>query len=465
MISMFTSTIAAVSTPHGKGGVAVIRISGNDAIDIASNFIKSQKPLSSFEPRYAGLCRVVDTDGTALDDALVTVFRAPHSYTGEDVVEISCHGSEVLCREILRLAFRFGAEPATAGEFTRRAFAAGKLTLTEAESVIDVIDAKSRAALALSRKNLDGALSIEIDKIYQNLKETLGSIYAGIDFPEEDLEVLDEGGMERKINEALGMIARLENSYKAGHAVIEGVPTVICGKPNVGKSTILNVLMGEDRAIVTDIPGTTRDVVSGTVVVGDVTLDIRDTAGIRRTDDALEKLGISKSVEEIEKCELVIGVYDMSRPYDDDDKTVTDLLVSAKNAGKNVLLIYNKSDLEKVFDPSDSGVDIDKIGTRVTLNAKSESARGTVGDAINKMFIEEDLFSSGSAVVSNARQHASLSRAGKFCKDALTALHTLGSETAGLELEHAMSELAGLDGREVGIDIVNDIFGRFCVGK
>lgn len=443
----------------------MIRISGGDAVKIAARFVKGKKPLNEAEERKAALCKIVDTDGTVLDEALVTVFRAPRSYTGEDVVEISCHGSEALCREILRLSFGFGAEQATAGEFTRRAFSAGKLTLTEAESVIDLIDSKSRAAIALSRKNLDGALSHEIDKIYQKLRSTLGSVYAGIDFPDEDLETMSDGDMAKSISEARDMISNLQNSYKSGHAVFEGIPTVICGKPNVGKSTILNALLGEERAIVTDIPGTTRDVVSECAVVGDVTLNIRDTAGIRDTSDGIEKIGVSRSIGEIEKCELIIGVYDMSRPYDCDDKTVTELLLSAKNDGKSIITIFNKCDLERRFDFENCGVDIRTLGKSVDLCARSEKAKEKLSDTINGMFIDGGIFERGEAVVSNARQHASLARAESLCADALNSLRSFGAETAGMDIERAMSELARLDGREVGVDIVNDIFGRFCVGK
>ena len=236
------------------------------------------------------------------------------------------------------------------------AFSAGKLTLTEAESVIELIDAKSRAALALSRKNLDGALSDETDAIYKKLRAALGSVYAGIDFPDEDLETLDDNGMAQEITDAISMLSRLMSSYKTGHAVIEGVPTVICGKPNVGKSTMLNTLLMRERAIVTDIPGTTRDVVSETAVIGDVLLSIRDTAGIRESGDEIERIGILKSVGQIEECELVIGMFDASRPCDGDDERVISLLCDAKESGRDVIAVLNKCDLideelEKMIKP------------------------------------------------------------------------------------------------------------------
>ncbi|MBR7083179.1 MAG: tRNA uridine-5-carboxymethylaminomethyl(34) synthesis GTPase MnmE, partial [Clostridia bacterium] len=378
----------------------------------------------------------------------------------EDTVEISCHGGEVLCREILARAYVCGAVPATAGEFTRRAFSAGKLSLTEAEAVIGMIDAKSTAALSLSRKNLDGKLTRELERIYQKLREVVGSVYAGIDFPDEDLETLDEGGMARGIDEAAEALARLNDSYRAGHAVCEGVRTVISGKPNTGKSTVLNLICGEDRAIVTAIPGTTRDVVSEKTVVGEVTLDLRDTAGIRETSDEVEKLGVARSLDEIEKCELMLAVFDTSRPLDHEDRTVISFAESAAARGAAVIYVLNKIDLET---RCDMGA-FDKYENVVTICAKDETSKAALSDMINALFVGGALVT-GDAVVTNARQHASVARALEFVKSARTALDTLGTDIAGSELERAMSEISELDGREVGVDVVNEIFGKFCVGK
>ena len=460
MKSMFSSTIAAVSTPHGRGGIAVIRVSGDDAIAVCDRFIKAKARLCDTESRRAVLGRATDENGDTLDECVVTVFRAPHSYTGEDTVEISCHGGEVLCREILARAYVCGAVPATAGEFTRRAFSAGKLSLTEAEAVIGMIDAKSTAALSLSRKNLDGKLTRELERIYQKLREVVGSVYAGIDFPDEDLETLDEGGMARGIDEAAEALARLNDSYRAGHAVCEGVRTVISGKPNTGKSTVLNLICGEDRAIVTAIPGTTRDVVSEKTVVGEVTLDLRDTAGIRETSDEVEKLGVARSLDEIEKCELMLAVFDTSRPLDHEDRTVISFAERAAARGAAVIYVLNKIDLET---RCDMGA-FDKYENVVTICAKDETSKAALSDMINALFVGGALVT-GDAVVTNARQHASVARALEFVKSARTALDTLGTDIAGSELERAMSEISELDGREVGVDVVNEIFGKFCVGK
>lgn len=460
MKSMFSSTIAAVSTPRGRGGIAVIRVSGDDAVAVCDKFIKAKKPLCDTESRRAVLGRATDENGETLDECIVTVFRAPHSYTGEDTVEISCHGGEVLCREILARAYVCGAVPATAGEFTRRAFSAGKLSLTEAEAVIGMIDAGSAAALSLSRKNLDGKLTKELEKIYAKLREVVGSVYAGIDFPDEDLETLDERGMANGIDDAAAALERLRDSYRAGHAVCEGVRTVISGKPNTGKSTVLNLICGEDRAIVTSIPGTTRDVVSEKAVVGDVTLDLRDTAGIRETIDEVEKIGVSRSLDEIEKCELMLAVFDTSRPLDEEDEKVISLAESVSERGAAVIYVLNKTDLET---KSNTRV-FDKYENVVKICAKEETSKNVLMKKINALFVGGAL-ETGGAVVTNARQHASVARALECVISARTALDTLGTDIAGSELERAMSEISELDGREVGIDVVNEIFGKFCVGK
>lgn len=461
MKSMFSSTIAAISTPRGKGGIAVIRVSGDEAIGICEKFIFPSKPLSSVEARKASFCKICDASGETLDEGIVTVFRAPHSYTGEDTVEISCHGGEIICREILSRAFECGAVQASAGEFTRRAFSSGKLSLTEAEAVIGMIDAKSTSELKLSRKNLDGKLSKQIGAVYDKIKGVVGSVYAGIDFPDEDLMTLDESGMKVGIVESIKMLEALERSYKAGHAVCEGIPTVICGKPNTGKSTLLNLITGYERAIVTDIAGTTRDVITETVVLGDVTLLLSDTAGIHATSDKIEQIGVEKSIEKINECELLLCVFDISRELDSEDEEIISFAKKAEENGTCVICVMNKSDIKSDVETKLGSI----FGNTVEISAKDKDSLEPVKNIINDMFIEGNILQSDGAIVTNARQHASVMRALELCKSAEAALDAFGTDIAGSELERAMSELSELDGREVGIDIVNDIFGRFCVGK
>ena len=469
MYSMFGSTIAAISTPRGKGGVAVIRISGDEAIVICENFVfpKSKKKLG--EVRHASVCLadITDEDGDLLDEALVSVFHAPHSYTGENTVEISCHGGILLTESILMRALSCGAVQAGPGEFTRRAFSAGKLSLSQAEAVIGMIDAQTKASLSLSRLNLGGAVRRKTDAIYENLRNVVSSVYAVIDFPDEDLSSLSEEEVREGIENAISALEHLRRSYKTGHAVCEGVRTVIFGKPNTGKSTILNLLAEKERAIVTDIAGTTRDVISETVVAGNVTLRLSDTAGVHGTKDLVESIGVQRSIEALEGAELILAVFDLSHGLDSEDEEILSHVEKRASLGVPVIAICNKSDL---FESEKVKKDIQKIegmlGTRpILLSAKNENSREPLVSLIENIFESTDVSVADNAVITNARQFAAVSEALTHAQSALLSLDYLGEDTACAELELAMGKLGELDGRQVTIDIVDSIFHRFCVGK
>ncbi len=466
---MFGSTVAAISTPRGKGGVALIRISGEDAIAISEKFIKpkSGKPLSEVKAGMATLSNVFDEGDLLLDEALVTVFRAPRSYTGEDTVEISCHGGVLLTEAILTRAFSCGATQAGPGEFTRRAFSAGKLSLSQAEAVIGMIDAETRAALSLSRVNLDGAVKKKTDAIYDKLGELISSVYAVIDFPDEDLSSMSDDEVHSGIREVMEMMDRLRRSYKTGHAVCEGVRTVIFGKPNTGKSTILNLLAEKERAIVTDIAGTTRDVISETVTAGNVTLRLSDTAGVHGTEDAVEQIGVRKSIEALEEAELVLAVFDLSRGMDEEDEEILSHVSARAGLGVPVIAVCNKSDL---FDATESETEITRIrealGTEpILLCAKNEESRETLVSRIEELFESHDFSLTGDAVITNARQYAAVNEAFDHATAALDTLDVLGADLACTELELAMGCIGELDGRKITEEVVDRIFHRFCVGK
>ena len=469
MYSMFGSTIAAISTPRGKGGVAVIRISGDEAISICENFVfpKSKKKLGDI--RHASVCLsdITDEDGDLLDEALVSVFHAPHSYTGENTVEISCHGGILLTESILMRAFSCGAVQAGPGEFTRRAFSAGKLSLSQAEAVIGMIDAPTKASLSLSRLNLGGAVRRKTDAIYENLRNVVSSVYAVIDFPDEDLSSLSEDEVRAGIETAMSSLENLRRSYKTGHAVCEGVRTVIFGKPNTGKSTILNLLAEKERAIVTDIAGTTRDVISETVAAGNVTLRLSDTAGVHGTEDFVESIGVQRSIEALEEAELVLAVFDLSRGLDEEDEGILSHVSKRAEMGIPVIAICNKSDL---FDSEKVKEDIQKIEKMlgfkpILLSAKNENSREPLVSLIEEIFESSDVSAADNAVITNARQFAAVNEALVHVQSALFSLDYLGEDTACAELELAMGKLGELDGRQVTIDIVDSIFHRFCVGK
>lgn len=469
MYSMFGSTIAAISTPRGKGGIAVIRISGDEAIDICEKFIfpKSGKKLSDIRHGSVCLADVKDEDGSLLDESVITVFRAPRSYTGENTVEISCHGGILLTESILMRTLSCGAVQAGPGEFTRRAFSAGKLSLSQAEAVIGMIDAETKAALSLSRINLDGAIRRKTDAIYDTLKNVVSGVYATIDFPDEDLSSLSDDDVQNGIISAMDALERLRRSYKTGHAVCEGIRTVIFGKPNTGKSTILNLLAEKERAIVTDIAGTTRDIISETVAAGNVTLRLSDTAGVHGTSDFVESIGVQKSIEALEEAELILAVFDLSQGLDSEDEEILKHVENRAALGIPVIAICNKSDL---FDSEKTEADISRIaktlGTDpILLCAKNETSRDALVSRIETTFESSDFSTVDNAVITNARQFAAVTEALSHVKSALETLEFLGADTACSELELAMGSLGELDGRQVTIDVVDSIFHRFCVGK
>lgn len=461
MYTMFSDTIAAISTPHGKGGVAVIRISGDDAFSIAERFIfpKSKKSFDEIKANSVFLADVMSPDGKVLDESLITIFRAPRSYTGENVVEISCHGGILLTQNILSAAFSAGAVQAGPGEFTRRAFSAGKLSLTEAESVIGMIDAKTNAALSLAQQGISGKLTKKTEKLYNDITAVVGNIYAIIDFPDEDLEKMTREEMETAMDGIISELDKLKNSYRTGHAVCEGIPTVICGKPNTGKSTILNLLAENERAIVTDVAGTTRDVISETVVCGSALLRLSDTAGIHETADVVEQIGVERSRKEIENSELILAVFDTSRPFDEEDEEVLELIRGAEENGKTVLVVLNKSDKEKCF-----GEELFEGFETLTLSAK-QGDRQLLSDTIEAKFINGDIEDSGEEILTNARQYSAVCDCLASVISAKYALSAFGDDIAGTELERAASAISELDGREVSVDVVDHIFHKFCVGK
>lgn len=465
MYSLFDSTIAAVSTPRGKGGIAVIRISGGDALCISEKFIrpKSGIPLSEIKANTACLATVSASDGSILDEAVITVYRAPKSYTGEDTVEISCHGGILLTEAILSRAMECGAAPAGPGEFTRRAFSAGKLSLSEAEAVIGMIEAETRASLMLSRKNLDGGIRRKTDELYDRLKAVVSGVYAAVDFPDEDLSQMSTEEIRFELTLIVSELERLRDSYKTGHAVCEGIRTVLVGKPNTGKSTILNLLAEKERAIVTDIAGTTRDVVSELVTAGAVTLRLSDTAGIRSTSDAVESIGVAKSKEALTEAELILAVFDAAAPLDEEDAEVLALIRERASEGAAVIAIFNKNDLPEKADAARLEKE---LGTApVRLCAKEEQSRGALAKIIEDMFVNGDLGAEDHTVITNARQFAAVSEALAHVGDAATALDGFGADIACTELEAAMARLGELDGRQVTADVVDSIFHRFCVGK
>ncbi|NLK40324.1 MAG: tRNA uridine-5-carboxymethylaminomethyl(34) synthesis GTPase MnmE [Clostridiales bacterium] len=457
----FTATIAAISTPPGKGGVALIRVSGEDAITICSRCFapKNKRPLTEQPARYAIYGDILH-EGTVIDDGIATIFTAPASYTGEDTVEITCHGGILITQLVLESLFAAGARPASPGEFTKRAFISGKLDLTQAEAVAGLLEAESREQISLSVAQTRGVLSKEISTLYENLRHTVSAIYAKIDFPDEDLSEIGPQELYDIVQKLCDSIDELCKTYKTGRAIYEGISTVICGRPNTGKSSLYNAIAGEELAIVTDFAGTTRDLLSANIPFGRVMLRLFDTAGIRQTDEPIEKIGIERAISKISQAELILAVFDGSNPLTDEDLSLINQL---KKATGKVIALVNKSDLPCLADLSLLDKTFDFV---IRISCLEGRGIEDLQRCVNRLFTDEALSTRQDAIVTNARQYASLVRALDYAKGALSALSSgLAVDVACADLEGALAALAELDGRAVSEDIVNEIFSRFCVGK
>lgn len=460
-----TDVIAAISTPPGKGGVAVIRVSGEGAFEVIKKlfFPITKKPFEEIKPRYAVYGEIIE-DTEVIDDVLLTLFPAPNSYTGEDVAEISCHGGTLVTRTVLEAILRHGAVAAVAGEFTKRAFVNGKLSLTEAEAIGNLLEATSRESIRLSSSPARAKLSERIASIRSMITGLLSSIYARIDYPDEDLGDFDDGELLELLIKIEDDISRLLSTYKTGRAITDGVKTVICGKPNVGKSSLYNLLLGEDAAIVTEIEGTTRDVLERTATLGKITLRLADTAGIREREnlDFVEKLGIEKSREMIAKSELLFALFDLSRPFDEEDEEI--IRAASSSLGAKIAIL-NKADSALSTEERLDLSSFDEV-IRISVKEKEEEAAKLLCDSVSRLFLNDRIRIGEDAVISSARQHASLTRALDFIGLAKSALESgFMQDAVSGDVERALGAIAELDGRQVCEEVTSDIFSKFCVGK
>lgn len=452
------SAIAAISTPLGTGGVGIIRISGKNATEIADRIFVSVngKKLSSSKGYRAYFGRIFDGE-TAVDEVVCLVFRAPHSYTGEDVVEINCHGGVVLLKKILRLVLQNGAQAAAPGEFTKRSFLNGKLDLSEAESVMTLISAQGEQGANAAFNQLEGSLSRKIEKINSSLLSLAAHIAAWVDYPDDEIEELGNNELYSTIYNAHLELCALLSNFDSGMAVTNGVEAAIVGKPNVGKSTLMNLLTGYDRSIVTEIEGTTRDVVEETVNLNGCILRISDTAGMRETGDIVEKLGVERSRKKLERAAIVFAVFDLSKPLSDEDKELID-----ECKDKNVIPIINKTDLEPRLD-----VDYikNKLGSPLFISAKSGDGYNELCDRVAELMGTKN-FDTTSAMLVNERQRICCQKASDALKDALEALNIgLTPDAIGVCIDDAIAALLELTGQKASEAVVDEVFKQFCVGK
>ena len=450
-------TIAAIATAQKASAVGIVRISGDKSANILSALFTPASGQSELPLRRMVYGTVHNGVGDVLDHALAVRFSAEHSYTGEESAELHCHGSPVVLNEVLSACFAAGARQALPGEFTKRAFLNGKMDLTEAEAVIDLIDAETAEAARNAALQMDGALSRSIDKSYDALLDIASRFYAVVDYPDEDIEDLTREQTENTLTEAETAFARLLATYDRGRILKSGAATAIIGAPNAGKSSLLNALVGFDRAIVTDIAGTTRDTVEEKCVAGGVLLRLIDTAGIRETDDIVEKIGVDRSRRAVEQADLVLVLVDGSKPLTDED---TAILRLAQGSSKPWILVQTKKDLTK------NAVSVGVIGDGAVKSVAVSSVTGEGLDALESAIAA--IFPHGDApegtLLTNARQKDAVQRALTSVRAAKDALG-LTPDAVLTEAEAAMNALGELTGRTARKDMVARIFERFCVGK
>lgn len=456
---MIGETVAAISTPKGKGGIAVIRVSGEKSAQILEKCFKSKGKSPVENPRRAVFGDVID-GCEVIDTAVCVYYRKGFSFTGEESFEISCHGGTAVTQAVLSCVFKAGAAPADPGEFTRRAFINGKLSLTEAEAVGRLIDADTDSRRRLAANASRGALREKTADIREKLSGVLAALYAAIDYPEEDIGNEGEEQIEGVLSETIGSLSALLRTYRTGSAVANGVVTVICGSPNCGKSTLYNLMCHDEKAIVTDVAGTTRDTLWETVDAGGITLRLADTAGIRNTADLVESIGVERARSAMNEASLVITVFDGSRELEREERFLLSEL--RKMPGAKIAVI-NKSDT----DTFSINPEIEKVNDKtVVMSAKNGDGLDLLYSAIEDLFNKDKISLDSDAVLWEARHKASVESVIALLTDARDAL-VLGDPTDAVctLCESALGELSLLDGRGVTEDIVSQIFARFCVGK
>ncbi|MGN1348033.1 MAG: tRNA uridine-5-carboxymethylaminomethyl(34) synthesis GTPase MnmE [Acutalibacteraceae bacterium] len=452
------STIAAISTPQAAGGLGIIRVSGENAIEIADRVFKPKngRPLSCLKGYRAAL-GMIEADGEVADEAVALVFRAPKSYTGEDVVEFSCHGGLFVLQKVLRALFSAGAVPAKAGEFTKRAFLNGKMDLTEAEAVMSLISAQGEQAAKAAVSALDGALSKKIKEINHDIVRVCAALSAWVDYPDEEIEEISETEIKEVFTHAKEQLSELLSRFDAGQAITEGVSTAIVGRPNVGKSTLMNMLTGYNRSIVTSVAGTTRDIVEETVRLGDVVLRLADTAGIRDTDDVVESIGVDMAKQKIERASLVLAVFDVSRETNGEDRLIMDFC-----KGKNCIAVINKSDLEKKMNTDEI---YQKFENVVEISADSGEGYDKLKETVEKL-LGTDKIDTSAALLTTERQREGAVRAAECLDEALEALDMgLTLDAVNVSADCAVQALLELTGEKASEVIVDEVFANFCVGK
>ncbi len=451
------STIAAISTAPGIGGIGIIRMSGNDCFNILDKIFE---PINNTEKKGYSIKygKIVD-NGIVIDEVLVSYFVAPKSYTTENMCEINSHGGIVVMRQILDLCLKNGAELAEAGEFTKRAFLNGRIDLTQAEAVIDIINSKTDKEAKVSMNQLEGNLSKRISDIRQDLISGMADIEVSIDYPEYDIEEMTNSKILELLLRNKYQIDNLEKTFINGKILRDGIKTVIIGKPNAGKSSLLNLLLNEERAIVTEIEGTTRDTIEEYISLEGIPFKIIDTAGIRDTEDTVEKIGVHKAIDIAESSDLIIAIFDISRRITDEDKKILDILKS-----KNAIIVLNKIDItnecidKEIFE--NTGKKIFKI------SAKTQEGIQELLEYMVKMVSNQEIQSDGELIAINTRHRDLIRKANDALQKAINTINDgMPLDIIAIYIKDILEELGKITGESVTDDIINEIFSKFCLGK
>lgn len=453
-----SKTIAAIASGNAPGGIGVIRISGENAIEIASSLFSpadgsSIRDLKGYRAKYGNII----INGNKADNAVALVFRAPKSYTGEDVCELSVHGGMLALQNTLQAVFEAGAVPAGAGEFTKRAFLNGKIDLTQAESVAKIVSAQGQAELKASFNALQGVLSNEINSVLEKLLDVSALMAAWVDYPDEEIPELSESELSQTLDFAAEKLKNLLDNYDNGQTVTCGVETVIAGRPNAGKSSLMNMLSKTEKSIVTHIEGTTRDIVEDSVRLGDIVLHLKDTAGLRESDDIVESIGIEKAYRAIDSAGLILAVFDLSQKLSKEDFDLIE-----KCSGKNAVAVINKNDLQPEMDTS---VIEKAFNSVVYISAKNNEGLDELASAVSNILGVAD-FDTNAPLLANLRQKQNCQNAYENILQAKEALEmNITFDAINVMVDSAAEELLSLTGKKATEEVVNNIFSKFCVGK
>lgn len=457
---MIHDTIVAIATALGNSGINIIRISGDEALKIALNIFvdKNNNKLNNFKDRYLNYGMIVDNEGKILDEVLLSFMKKPNTFTKEDVIEINCHGGILSAKKILDLILEHDCRTAERGEFTKRAFLNGRIDLTQAEAVIDIINAKTNSSHEISVAHLEGRLSKQVNELIDKIILLLANIEVNIDFPEYDEDEITINKVKEETTSMLDSIETLIRTADTGKIYKEGIKTLILGKPNVGKSSLMNFLLNENRAIVTEIPGTTRDTIEEHVNINGIPLNIIDTAGIRKTEDTVEKIGVEKAISKIDEADLIVMVLDASNDLEEDDLEIIKLV-----EGKKAIYLKNKTDLEEKLNLSEHKDIAEKI---INISVLKNEGLEKITNAIQTMFFEGKIDLENDLIINNARQKNLLINTANNLKEVLKSIeYGMSIDFIEIDLKACMENLGLIVGKAVSDDLIDKIFSDFCIGK